>query len=48
MSEDCRSLLAFSAGYSSFSHDHPYLSVLSFVVFTVVVVLIINWWPNKD
>jgi hypothetical protein len=37
-------LLAF---HSSFQYDHPYISILSFVVVMVVVAVIGKWWMGN-
>jgi hypothetical protein len=41
-------LLSFSGGYGSFSHDHPWLSILFFVVISLVGGLLVLYWQNKD
>jgi hypothetical protein len=40
-------LLASLIGNSRLS-DHPFISILSFVVVTTVLAIVLKWWADRD
>jgi uncharacterized membrane protein len=43
--EKMKVVLAF---HSSFQYHHPWLSILFFVVGTLVLAFLVKWWADKD